>query len=387
MPVHLFGRPAPLAELAALGLPLLEDAAQAFGAPGIATTGVCSTFSFFPTKNLFALGDGGLVACTDDDGRGHACASCASTARATSRRSSSSATNSRLDAIQAAALRVFLPAPRRLEPRAPRGGRPLRRARARRRPSSCPRTSAGHVYHMYVVRTPERDRIAATPPARPGSRPRRTTCAPLHLQPAMAYLGYAAGLAPRDRARRRGEPRAADVGRDRRRAAGAGRRRRSAPRPASPSRQRAPCAARSTATRSGRSPSTRRSSRLAWWLAWILRFDEARPVYYDRYLDWSRSSLLVVGIKLPVFVFSGFYNRWWRYVSTRDMWTVLRGVVLASIAVFLVFTLFDVHRAAVPARRLVHRPAPLPRVRRGLAAARADADRAAAARVAGAARR
>src|SRR5262245_25857753 len=66
VPVHLFGRPASLEELSALGVPLLEDAAQAFGAPGIATTGVCSTFSFFPTKNLFALGDGGLVASTDD---------------------------------------------------------------------------------------------------------------------------------------------------------------------------------------------------------------------------------------------------------------------------------------------------------------------------------
>ena len=85
----------------------------------------------------------------------------------------------------------------------------------------------------------------------------------------------------------------------------------------------------------------------AWWLAWNLRFDEARPVYYDRYLDWS-IILLVVGLKLPVFVFTGFYNRWWRYVSTRDMWTVLRGVALASITVFLVFTLFDVHRVSVP---------------------------------------
>ena len=84
----------------------------------------------------------------------------------------------------------------------------------------------------------------------------------------------------------------------------------------------------------------------AWWLAWSLRF-EARPVYYDRYLDLS-IVLLVVGLKLPVFALSGFYNRWWRYVSTRDMWTALRGVVLASIAVFLVFTLFDVHRVAVP---------------------------------------
>ena len=84
----------------------------------------------------------------------------------------------------------------------------------------------------------------------------------------------------------------------------------------------------------------------AWWLAWNLRF-EARPVYYDRYLDWE-IVLLVVAIKLPVFALSGFYNRWWRYVSTRDMWGALRGVTLASVAVFLVFTLFDVHRVAVP---------------------------------------
>ena len=85
----------------------------------------------------------------------------------------------------------------------------------------------------------------------------------------------------------------------------------------------------------------------AWWLAWGLRFDQGRPVYYDRYLDWS-IVLLVVAVKLPVFALSGFYNRWWRYVSTRDMWAVLRGVVLGSIAVFLVFTLFNVHRVAVP---------------------------------------
>src|SRR5207247_2284650 len=63
--VHLFGRPAPLAELTRLGVPVIEDAAQAFGSPEIARTGVASTFSFYPTKNLFALGDGGLVS-TDD---------------------------------------------------------------------------------------------------------------------------------------------------------------------------------------------------------------------------------------------------------------------------------------------------------------------------------
>jgi dTDP-4-amino-4,6-dideoxygalactose transaminase len=108
VPVHLFGRPAPLADLAALGVPLLEDAAQAFGAPGIATTGICSTFSFFPTKNLFALGDGGLVVSTDNQ--------VAETVRKLRFHGSRDkqtfelvGTNSRLDAIQAGALRVLLP--------------------------------------------------------------------------------------------------------------------------------------------------------------------------------------------------------------------------------------------------------------------------------------
>jgi FlaA1/EpsC-like NDP-sugar epimerase len=86
---------------------------------------------------------------------------------------------------------------------------------------------------------------------------------------------------------------------------------------------------------------------LAWTLAWLLRFDQGRPVYYDRYLDWQ-IILVVVAIQLTVFAFSGFYNRWWRYVSTRDMWTALRGVGLASLATFLIFTLFEIHPARVP---------------------------------------
>ena len=86
---------------------------------------------------------------------------------------------------------------------------------------------------------------------------------------------------------------------------------------------------------------------LAWWLAWHLRFDQARPIYYDRYLD-AEIVLLVVAIKLPVFVLSGFYNRWWRYVSTRDIWGALRGVGFATLAVYLVFTVFSIHRASVP---------------------------------------
>src|SRR3990172_592624 len=62
--VHLFGRPAPIDALPA-GVPVIEDAAQAFGAPRVGSLGVAATFSFFPPKNLFGLGDGGLVATAD----------------------------------------------------------------------------------------------------------------------------------------------------------------------------------------------------------------------------------------------------------------------------------------------------------------------------------
>jgi dTDP-4-amino-4,6-dideoxygalactose transaminase len=197
MPVHLFGRPAPLAELAALcqplGLPIVEDAAQAFGAEGVATTGVCSTFSFFPTKNLFALGDGGLVACTDD-----AVAERLRMLRFHGSRDKQTfeliGTNSRLDALQAAMLRISLPhldgwnASRR-EGAARYAGLGLGDA------AELPVDEAGHVYHMYVVRTPDRARIAAA------LKEREIACAsyyttPLHLQPALRYLGYEPGSLP-----------------------------------------------------------------------------------------------------------------------------------------------------------------------------------------------
>ena len=77
---------------------------------------------------------------------------------------------------------------------------------------------------------------------------------------------------------------------------------------------------------------------LAWWLAFTLRFDNPTPVYYDTL--FRRTILVVVGIKLAVFVALGFYNRWWRYVSTRDMWRIAWGVtlatVLADVAVYLI---------------------------------------------------
>jgi dTDP-4-amino-4,6-dideoxygalactose transaminase len=189
MPVHLFGRPAP--DLSGLGLPVIEDAAQAFGAGGIATS-IASTYSFFPTKNLFALGDGGLIAVND--------AELAQRLRMLRFHGSLAKTefqyvgyNSRLDAMQAAFLRIFLG---HIED----WNRQRREAAARYTELldgvvETPVDEPGHVYHMYCVRSPERDRLAAALQAEDIGfsvyyQP------PLHLQPALRYLGYSEGDLP-----------------------------------------------------------------------------------------------------------------------------------------------------------------------------------------------
>ena len=85
----------------------------------------------------------------------------------------------------------------------------------------------------------------------------------------------------------------------------------------------------------------------AWFFAFRLRFDTDLPVYYEYYVSWTALGL-VAAIKLGVFALFGFYNRWWRYVSTRDMWGAARGVLAATLVTFLVFSFFDVHAAEVP---------------------------------------
>jgi dTDP-3-amino-3,4,6-trideoxy-alpha-D-glucose transaminase len=191
--VHLFGRPAPLADLAALGVPLIEDAAQAFGSPDIARTGIASTFSFYPTKNLFCLGDGGLIAVNDQE--------LGERIRMLRFHGSRDKVdfelvgyNSRLDELQAAVLRIFLA---ELD-----GWVALRREAAARYAElglggACelPEDEPGHAYHLFVCRSPERDRIrSALRDAGIGSAVYYTT--PLHLQPALSYLGYERGALP-----------------------------------------------------------------------------------------------------------------------------------------------------------------------------------------------
>jgi FlaA1/EpsC-like NDP-sugar epimerase len=79
----------------------------------------------------------------------------------------------------------------------------------------------------------------------------------------------------------------------------------------------------------------------AWLLAFQVRFDSYGkiPPFYEKLVSW-RTVLLVVAIKLVVFTAFGFYNRWWRYVSTRDMWGALRGVTVASLAASLTVYFF-----------------------------------------------
>jgi FlaA1/EpsC-like NDP-sugar epimerase len=85
----------------------------------------------------------------------------------------------------------------------------------------------------------------------------------------------------------------------------------------------------------------------SWWLAFELRFDHGLPPKYQQLL--SRTILLVLVIKLIVFVAFGFYNRWWRYVSIRDMWAVARGVVIASlVADVTVYLVSPVHGFRLP---------------------------------------
>jgi len=193
MPVHLFGRPAPIDELLELGVPLLEDAAQAFGAPGVAQRSAASTYSFFPTKNLFCLGDGGLVVTNDPE--------LAERVRLLSFHGSRDKVdfellgyNSRLDELQAAFLRVFLT-------RLDEWNRGRREAAARYAELGLgelvelPADEPGHIYHLFVCRSQERDAIRdALRAAEIGTATYYVT--PLHLQPALRGLGYERGSLP-----------------------------------------------------------------------------------------------------------------------------------------------------------------------------------------------
>jgi dTDP-4-amino-4,6-dideoxygalactose transaminase len=207
IPVHLYGQSAdldPLLGIAArAGVPVIEDAAQAIGAAYkgrmVGGFGRAGCFSFFPSKNLGAFGDGGLV--TTNDG---------ALAAALRRMRMHGADrqyyheviggNFRLDALQAAVLRVKLP---HLA-----GWTEARRANAARYDQlfadaglagavTVPATVPGrhHIFNQYVVRVPHRDAVKAH------LESRQIGCAiyypvPFHEQACFAYLGCRTGQFP-----------------------------------------------------------------------------------------------------------------------------------------------------------------------------------------------
>ncbi len=190
LPVHLFGLPADLTQLTALAhkhnLKLIEDCAQAhgacFGGQRVGTFGEIATFSFYPTKNLGALGDGGAVGTMTPelDARVRQLAQYGWKQRYIS---DEPGMNSRLDELQAAILRVKL---HTLDADNARRGEIARRYDAALRGVvTIPTVPEGRssVYHLYVIRHPERERLRAHLTERGiGTAIHYPT--PIHLQPA-----------------------------------------------------------------------------------------------------------------------------------------------------------------------------------------------------------
>lgn len=167
IPVHLYGRPLPLDSLLA-GIPagcgVLEDACQAHGAVSggrrAGSSGKAGAFSFYPSKNLGALGDGGMVV-TDDEGLADEIRVLRNYGRGRDGTYSRPALNRRLDEIQAAVLRVKL---KRLDEW--NDQRRTAAAAYRRELAgtglvlpSDPAEGA-HCYHTFTVRSPNRDGLA-----------------------------------------------------------------------------------------------------------------------------------------------------------------------------------------------------------------------------------
>jgi dTDP-3-amino-3,4,6-trideoxy-alpha-D-glucose transaminase len=166
LPVHLYGQAADLERLARVAaqhsLALVEDCCQAHlatanGRP-VGTTGIAGAFSFYPTKNLGALGDGGAVV-TNDAALAERVRRIRNGGQTDRYHHELPGVNSRLDEMQAAILRARLPfladwtsARRRVASiyRRALSGAPIR---------MLPERDPGHVYHLFVVRSPNRDAL------------------------------------------------------------------------------------------------------------------------------------------------------------------------------------------------------------------------------------
>jgi dTDP-4-amino-4,6-dideoxygalactose transaminase len=192
VPVHLFGNVAPVAQLLELGPPVIEDAAQSAGSTyegrHAGTLGDAATFSFFPSKNLPAAGDGGAVV-TNDDELGAVARRLRFHGSEDKQTHREVGWNSRLDAVQAGVLRVLLP---ELD-----GWSEARRNAARMYADAglgelvdLPQPAAGAdpAWHLYVVRHERADELV-TGLNEAGIESRAYYRTPVHRQPAMRQFG------------------------------------------------------------------------------------------------------------------------------------------------------------------------------------------------------
>lgn len=204
VPVHLYGGPCDMEAIGAIasahGLAVVEDCAQAHGTcyrgRRCGTFGHAAAFSFYPSKNLGAYGDGGAVTANDTD-LDRQVRMLRNYGEETRYHHAVEGVNSRLDEMQAAILRVKL---RHLD-----AWNAARRERAAMyherlagcgdlvRPVEMPDTF--HIYHLYVVRTADRDALQAYLRAR-GIATLLHYPVPIHLQKAYARLGYGHGAFP-----------------------------------------------------------------------------------------------------------------------------------------------------------------------------------------------
>lgn len=204
IPVHIFGQMADMDPILAVaerqGVPVIEDACQAHGATykgrKAGSIGLAGCFSFYPSKNLGALGDAGAVV-THSAELNQRLRQLRDHGQPVKYRHELIGWNGRMDGFQAAVLSVKLP---HLD--AANAQRRLLASHYDRLLADCPEIvrpqvadGAGHVYHLYVVRVPDRDAILADLKAR-GIHCGVHYPVPIHLQPAWARLGYGPGSFP-----------------------------------------------------------------------------------------------------------------------------------------------------------------------------------------------
>jgi dTDP-4-amino-4,6-dideoxygalactose transaminase/acetyltransferase-like isoleucine patch superfamily enzyme len=203
IPVHLYGHPAPMGEIMAIakefGLKVIEDSAQAHGAmvdgQPVGSIGDFGCFSFYPGKNLGAFGDAGAVT-TKDPGLAKKVAVLRDHGRSSKYLHDTVGINSRLDTLQAAILGVKLKYLARWN-KARQSAAASYQEKLKDLPITLPAVlpQKEHVYHLYVIRSKERDSLAEYL-KRQGVETGVHYPTPLHLQPALEFLGYGHGDFP-----------------------------------------------------------------------------------------------------------------------------------------------------------------------------------------------